>query len=41
MSTSMGLGLSITSTQPLIHFLDKIYQALNKPEPEYTLGVFI
>ena len=25
----------------LIHFLDKIYQALNKPESERTLGIFI
>ena len=25
----------------LIHFLDKIYQALNKPESKYTLGIFI
>ena len=25
----------------LIHFLDKIYNALNKPVSEYTLGIFI
>ena len=30
-----------TITQPLIHFLDKIYNALNKPVSEYTLGIFI
>ena len=29
------------TTQPLIHFLDTIYQAFNKPESEYTLGIFI
>ena len=29
------------NTQPLIHFLDKIYSALNKPVSEYTLGIFI
>ena len=29
------------TTQPLIHFLDTIYQAINKPESEYTLGIFI
>ena len=25
----------------LIHFLDKIYNAVNKPVSEYTLGIFI
>ena len=24
-----------------MHFLDKIYAALNKPVPEYALGIFI
>ena len=24
-----------------MHFLDKIYAALNKPVPDYTLGIFI
>ena len=27
-------------TQPSIHYLD-FYLALNKPESEYTLGIFI
>lgn len=30
-----------STIHPLIHFLDKIYDALNKDEPEYTLGVFL
>ena len=32
---------TLPSTQPLIHFLDKIYQALNRPLSEYTLALFI
>ena len=36
-----GFRAKHNTTQPLIHFLDKIYQALNKPESEYTLGIFI
>ena len=27
--------------QPIIHFLDKIYSALNKDVSEYTLGTFL
>jgi len=29
------------TNQPIIHFLDKIYSALNKDFPEYTLGIFL
>ena len=29
------------TNQPIIHFLDKIYSALNKDVPEYTLGIFL
>ena len=29
------------TTQPLIHFLDKIYNALNESVFKYTLGIFI
>lgn len=29
------------TTQPLIQFLDKIYKALNKDIPEYTIGIFL
>ena len=30
-----------STTQPSICFLDKTYNALNKPVSEYTLGIFI
>ena len=36
-----GFRAKHNTTQPLIHFLDKIYNALNKPVSEYTLGIFI
>ena len=36
-----GFRAGHNTTQPLIHFLDKIYNALNKPDSEFTLGVFI
>ena len=36
-----GFRAKHNTTQPLIHFLDKIYKALNKRESEYTLGIFI
>ena len=36
-----GFRAGHNTTQPLIHFLDKIYNALNKPQSEYTLGLFI
>ena len=26
---------------PILHFLNNIYEALNKEEPEYTLGIFL
>ena len=29
------------TSHPIIHFLDKIYDSLNKNNPEYTLSVFI
>ena len=36
-----GFRANHNTTQPLIHFLDKIYQALNKPESGFTLRIFI
>ena len=30
-----------STVHPLIHLLDKIYNSLNKENPEYTLGIFI
>ena len=30
-----------STSHPILHFLDKIYSALNKKDPEYTLGVFL
>ena len=36
-----GFRAGHNTTQPLIHFLDKIYNAVNKPQSEYTLGLFI
>ena len=36
-----GYRAGHNTTQTLIHFLDKIYNALNKPQSEYTLGLFI
>ena len=35
-----GFRKNHNTTQPLIHFLDKIY-ALNKDNPEYTIQVFL
>ena len=36
-----GFRKNHNTTQPLIHFLDKIYNASNKDNPEYTIAVFI
>ena len=36
-----GFRAGHNTTQPLIHFLDKIYNALNKAIHTYTLGLFI
>ena len=36
-----GFRKNHKTTQPLIHFLDKIYNALNKDNPEYTIAVFL
>ena len=36
-----GFRAKHNTTQPLIHFLDNIYQALNKPKSKYTLRIFI
>ena len=30
-----------STCHPVLHFLDKIILALNKPNPEYTLGIFL
>ena len=35
------MNISMALEQPLIHFLDKIYNTLNKPVSEYTLGIFL
>jgi hypothetical protein len=29
------------TSQPILHFLDRIYAGLNKDNPEYTLGIFL
>ena len=36
-----GFRAGHNTTQPLTHFLDKIYNALNKPQSEFTLGLYI
>jgi len=36
-----GFRKNHNTTQPLILFLDKIYTALNKDNPEYTIAVFL
>ena len=36
-----GFRKGHNTTHPIMHFLDKIYDALNKPVPDYTLGIFI
>ena len=36
-----GFRSKHSTAHPLIHFLDKINNALNKDKPEYTLGIFI
>ena len=36
-----GFRARYNTTQPLIHLIDKIYNALNKPDSEFTLGIFI
>ena len=28
------------TNQPLLHLMNKIYENLNKPQPEFTLGIF-
>ena len=29
------------TNQPLLHLMNKIYENLNKPQPEFTLGIFL
>ena len=36
-----GFRARHNTSQPVLHFADKIYNALNKNEPEKTLSVFI
>ena len=36
-----GFRKGHSTSHPLIHFLDKIYNSLNKNNAEYTLGVFL
>ena len=36
-----GLRPKHDTNQHIIHFLDRIYSALNKDVPEYTLGIFL
>ena len=31
----------ILINQPLLHRMNKIYENLNKPQPEFTLGLFL
>lgn len=36
-----GFRQAYNTAHPVIHFLEHIFQALNKPTSEYTLGVFL
>ena len=36
-----GFRKGHNTSHPVMHFLDKIYSALNKNLPEFTLGIFI
>ena len=36
-----GFRKGHNTSHPVIHFLDKIYFALNKDTPDYTIGIFI
>lgn len=36
-----GFRSGFNTTQPVVHFLNKIYSALNKLGPEYTLSIFL
>ena len=36
-----GFRKKHSTAHPVLQFLDKIYTALNKPSPEYTLGIFL
>lgn len=40
-SLQFGFRKGHNTTQPVVHFLDKIYNALNKAEPEFTIGIFL
>ena len=36
-----GFRRNHKTTQPVLHFLDKIYHALSKDDPKYTISIFI
>ncbi len=36
-----GFRRNHNTTQPVLHFLDKIYHSLNKDDPEYTISIFL
>ncbi len=36
-----GFRRNHNTTQPVLHFLDKIYYSLNKDDPEYTISIFL
>ena len=36
-----GFRRNHNTTQPVLHFLDKIYHSLNKDDPEYTIFIFL
>ena len=36
-----GFRRGHSTTHPIVHFLDRIYASLNKPNSEYTIGVFL
>jgi len=40
-SHQFGFRPKHDTTQPIIHFLDRIYTGLNKNDAEYTLGIFL
>ena len=40
-SHQYGFRPNHDTSQPLIQFLDKIYEGMNKDNPEYTIAIFL
>jgi hypothetical protein len=36
-----GFRANHNTSHPLIHFIDKVFNALNSPDPSYSMGIFI